>query len=117
MSKTYGEMLAEHVDEMAKYEDRAEIFRRNDIPRGHFYNVINPDRRTSGGNGFYAPIEWMVRLTRDSNIYKMLKTIASDCKCILITPDEIEELQKTDPGKALEICQKIVGLARRKAEK
>ncbi len=110
MSKTYGEMLDKLVDEMAKYDERADIFRRNDIPKGHFYNVINPERKTSGGNTFHTPIEWMVRLTRDSGNFSMIKKVAGDCKCIIITPNDIKELEKTDPAQALEVFRKILGM-------
>ena len=114
MSDTYGEMFDKMVDRMAKYDDRAAIFRRNDIPKGHFYNVINPNKVTSTGNPFYAPIEWLVKLTRDAKDYCMIKRIAKDCGCILITQDEIAELQGSDPGKALEIMQRVIGLIQEK---
>ena len=110
MSKTYGEMLDKLVDEMAKYDERADIFRRNDIPKGHFYNVINPDRKTSSGNMFHTPIEWMVKLTRDSGNFCMIKKVAADCRCIVITPGDIKELEKTDPAEALEVFRKILGM-------
>jgi len=110
MSDTYGEMFDKMVDKMAKYDERSDIFRRNDIPRGHFYNVINPNKTTSTGNPFYAPIEWLVKLTRDSKNFCMLKKIVKDCGAICITPDEIAELQGTDPEKALVIIHKILGL-------
>ncbi len=108
--KTYGEMLDEMVDRAAKHDDRSAIFRRNEIPRGHFYNVINPNRSTSGGNPFHTPIEWMVKLTRDLTDYCMLKKVARDCNCILITPDDLKELKETDPAKALDMVAKLFEL-------
>jgi hypothetical protein len=114
MSKTYGEMLDKLVDAMARYDDRADIFRRNDILKGHFYNVINPDRKTSGGNAFHTPIEWMVKLTRDSGNYSMIKQVATDCKCAVLTPEDIEGLKTLfsasapDPLKVMHILHKII---------
>jgi hypothetical protein len=109
---SYGEMLDKLVDRMAKFDDRADIFRRNDIPKGHFYNVINPNRQTTSGNPFYTPIEWMVKLTRDAKDYCMLKKVAKDCGCILITSDDVKELQTTDPAAALATIQKVLGLVK-----
>jgi hypothetical protein len=110
MANSYGEMLDKIVDRGCKYDDRADIFRRNDIPKGHFYNVINPNRNTSSGNPFYTPIEWMVKLTRDLKDYCMVKKVVKDCGCICITPDDIKELQSCDPERAIEAIKKIVGL-------
>lgn len=112
MSKTYGEMLSDLIDEMARYDERASILRRNDIPKGHLYNVINPNRTTTSGNPFYAPIEWMVKLTRDGACYDMVKRVAKDCKCIVLSPDDIKELNESDPGKALDVFQKIIGMVK-----
>lgn len=113
MAETYGELLAELVDEIAKYEDRADVFRRNEIPRGHYYNVINPNRKTSGDNPFYCPTEWGVRLTNDSKNYKWLRGIVRDCKCILVTPEEFSELKDANPEKAIRLFSKIIGLAKK----
>ena len=112
MSDTYGQMLDKLVDRMAKFDDRSDIFRRNNIPKGHFYNVINPNKLTSGGEPFHAPIEWMVQLTRDARDYCMIKKVAKDCGVICITPDEVSELKGSDPEQALAILQKIIGLIR-----
>jgi hypothetical protein len=109
MSDTYGEMLDKLVDRMAKFDERADIFRRNDILKGHFYNVINPNKITSGGNAFHTPLEWMVKLTRDSKDFGMLKKVSRDCGAICITPDDVEELKGADPEKALIIIQKVLG--------
>lgn len=108
-SETYGELLDKLVDRMAKYDERADIFRRNDIPKGHFYNVINPNRQTTSGNPFYTPVEWLVRLTRDSKDYSMLKKVSKDCGCICITPNDVKELEATDPAEALAVIQKVIG--------
>jgi hypothetical protein len=112
MSKTYGEMIGDLVDRICKFDDRAAVMRRNDIPKGHFYNVINPNRETTSGNPFYTPIEWMVKLTRDAKDYCMLKKVAKDCDCILITPEDIKELNSTDPAAALAIIQKVIGMVK-----
>jgi hypothetical protein len=86
--------------------------RRNDIPKGHFYNVINPNRETTSGNPFYTPIEWLVKLTRDAKDYCMLKKVARDCDCIIITPEDVKELNSTDPTQALAVIQKVLGLVK-----
>ena len=107
---TYGEMIDNLVDEMAKYDDRATVFRRNDIPKGHFYNVINPNRTTSSGNPFYTPVEWMVKLTRDAKNFTMIKKVGADCGCLVITPDEIEKLKEAKPEETIELFQSILGM-------
>ena len=114
MSETYGELLADLVDELARYENRAAIFRRNDISRNHFYNVTNPNRESSSGKPYPCPTEWGVQLTRDSGNYLWLKTVARDCNCLLITPKEIQELTEAEPEKALMIFQSILGLVKKK---
>jgi hypothetical protein len=111
--ETYGEMMDKLVDRMAKYDERADIFRRNDIPKGHFYNVINPNRQTTAGNPFYTPVEWLVKLTRDAQDYCMLKKVNKDCGCICITPDDVKELQNTDPAEALIVIQKVLGMVKK----
>lgn len=63
MPDTYGEFLAELVDDMARYDDRPDIFRRNDISRNHFYNVTNPNRESTSGKPYHCPTEWGVKLT------------------------------------------------------
>lgn len=112
MAETYGEILSELVDDMAKYDERADVFMRNEIPKGHYYNVINPHRKTTSENPFYCPTEWGVRLTRDpkNKNYKWIKTVAKHCGCVCISPQEIKELKETDPEKALEVFMKIVGI-------
>ena len=113
MNETYGELLAQLMDEMARYDERADIFRRNEIPKGHYYNVINPKRRTSTDNRFYCPTEWGVRLTRDSHNYKWIKTIARDCGGVFVSPEDVHELKGTEPEKVLEAFKKIVGMVRK----
>jgi hypothetical protein len=112
MSDSYGEMFDKMIDRAARHEERTDIFRRNDISRNHFYNVINPNRSTTSGNPYYAPIEWLVKLTRDLRDYWMLKRIARDCGCLLLTPDDVKELKDSDPEKAIEVFKKIVGLVK-----
>ena len=113
MIDTYGEMLSQLVDEIAKYEDRADVFRRNDISRNHFYNVTNKNRESSSGKPYYCPVEWVVMLTRDSKKYTMLRRVAKDCRCILITPEDVEELKSLDgdePEKVMAVIKKIMGM-------
>ncbi|OGP87172.1 MAG: hypothetical protein A2031_08175 [Deltaproteobacteria bacterium RBG_19FT_COMBO_43_11] len=111
--ETYGEMLDKLVDRMAKFDERADIFRRNDIPKGHFYNVINPNRQTSTGNPFYSPIEWLVKLTRDAKDYCMIKKVAKDCGGLFIGPDDVKDLNEAAPEKALTVIQKIIGIVQK----
>ena len=113
MSKSYGEMIADLVDGMCKYDDRAAVMRRNDILKGHFYNVINPNRETSSGNSFYTPVEWFVKLTRDSQDFTMMKRVAKDCGCICITPQDIKELKSTDPLEAIRVLHKIINIVQK----
>jgi hypothetical protein len=114
VAETYGELLAELLDELAKYEDRAAIFRRNDISRNHFYNVSNPNRESSSGKPYPCPTEWGVQLTRDSENYSWIKTVARDCKCICVTPAELEALKESNPEEALDIFRSILGLVNKK---
>jgi hypothetical protein len=107
--ETYGELLSVLVDTMAKYEDRSDVFRKNDIPKGHYYNVINPDKTSSAGNPYHCPTEWGVRLTKSSGDYSWIKAVASDCDCLVLTPDDIEELKSSNPEAALDLFQKILG--------
>ena len=113
MAETYGELLSELVDEMAQYADREEIFRRNEIKRNHFYNVTNPNRRSSSDKPYHTPTEWGVRLTRDSRVYTWIKTVARDCGGLFISPEDVQELQDVEPEKALEVFRKIVGMLRK----
>ncbi len=113
MLETYGECLVQLIDEMARFEDRSDIFRRNDISRNHFYNVTNPNRESSAGRPYPCPVEWMVKLTRDANCYCMLRKVVKDCRCILITPDDIEELKSLgdeEPEKVIAVLEKILGI-------
>jgi hypothetical protein len=114
MNETYGEMLSDLVDDMAKYEERPAIFRRNDISRNHFYNVTNPNRETNSGNRYPCPTEWGVLLTKDSKNYRWIKTVARDCGGIFISPEDIKELNSTNPERTLEVFQKIIGFVNKK---
>lgn len=115
MSKeTYGECLADLLDDMAKYEDRPDIFRRCSISRNHFYNVINPNRKSSSGDPYPCPTEWGVRLTRDSQNYKWIKTVARDCGGLFVSPMDVEELNSTEPEKVLEVFRKIIGMTKKR---
>ena len=111
---TYGEALGKLVRSMLKYDEQSDIFRRNNISKRHYYSVINPNAETSGGNPFYCPTEWVVRLTNDSGDYSLLRTIAKDCKCLLITPEEIEKLQSSNPEETIKIFQQILGIVKEK---
>lgn len=114
MADTYGEAFAEMIDRRAKHEDRADIFRKLDISKNQFYNVTNPNRTTSGGNPYPFPTEWGVRATNDFRDYEWIKLVAKDCDCICLTPEDIEELNSSDPEQALTIFQKIIGMVRGK---
>ena len=114
MRETYGELLPDLLDSMARYEERAEIFRRNDISRNHFYNVTNPNRESSGGKPYPCPTEWGVRLTRDSANFVWIKAVAKDCGGLFISPEDIEGLQEVEPEKALEVLKKIVSVLKKR---
>lgn len=111
----YKDLLIELVDAIAKYDDRAAIFRRNDIPRAHFYNVTNDDRLSSSGKPYHTPLEWIVKLTRDSGNHCMMKKISADCGGTYLSPDEKKELKSVltdavpDTTKILAVLQKIAG--------
>jgi hypothetical protein len=107
MAETYGEMIQELVDSICKYDDRVDVFRRNDIPKGHFYNVINPNRQTSGGRAFYTPIEWMIQLTNDSSDYSMARKVAKDMKGVFLSREDLKRLSEMKPE---EIIQEILSI-------
>lgn len=114
MSKeTYGELLSDLIDEMARYEDRPDIFRRCNISRNHFYNVTNPNRRSSSGEPYYCPTEWGVQLTKDSKNFAWIKTVSRDCGGLFISPEDVEELSTADPERVLEAFRKIVGMTKK----
>jgi len=111
---TYGEILAGVLDEICKYDDRADVLRRNEIPKGHYYNVINPHKKTSGDRPFYCPTEWGVRLTRDGRAYDWIKTVARDCGCLCLTPEDIKKLKTAKPEETLELFQQVIGAVKGK---
>lgn len=92
--ETYGEILEVVVDDMCRTHDRGDVFRRLGILKGHYYNVINPNKTTSSGNSFCCPVEWAVKATKESGNYLLLETLASDCGCVLLTPKDISELKQ-----------------------
>lgn len=110
---TYGQILRKMVNRMCKYAQREEVFRRNDIPVGHWYNVINDNKRTSGDRKFYCPTEWGVSITRDSRDYEWARTVAKDCGGLFVSPEDIKEMKETDPLKALKLFQRIIGIIRK----
>lgn len=114
MTGTYGEILSDLVDDMARFEDRPDIFRRNDISRNHFHNVTNPNRESSSGNPYYCPTEWGVKLTRDSKNYKWVRAVAHDCKGMFISLEDIEGLRESNPEKSLKILMRIIGAVKKK---
>ena len=114
MADTYGEILADLVDEICKYDDRVDVMRRNEIPKGHYYNVINPNKKTSGDRPFYCPTEWGVKLTRDSHIYSWIKTVNKDCGCLCLTPDDIGKIRDAKPEETLELFQQVIGIVKNK---
>ena len=112
---TYGEILSEVVDDACKYEDRSDVFRRTGIQKGHYYNVINPEKKSSAGNSYHCPTEWGVSVTNLAGNYKWLKAVATDCGCMVLTPDDIAELKDSDaPEKTLQLFIKIIGKAKGK---
>jgi hypothetical protein len=113
MSETYGEVFSGMIDRQARYMDRAEIFRRMDISRAHFYNVINPNKITSGGNPYPFPTEWGVRMTKEFRDYEWIKIVAKDCNCLCITPDELEQLRSGNHEETLTLIQNILGIAKK----
>jgi len=102
------------LDEICKYDDRADVLRRNEIPKGHYYNVINPHKRTSGDRPFYCPTEWGVRLTRDGRAYGWIKTVARDCGCLCLTPEDIKKLKTAKPEETLELFRQVIGAVKGK---
>ena len=42
--------------------------------------------------------------------YNWIKTVAKDCNCIIITPEEIKKLEGSKPEETLELFQSILGL-------
>lgn len=66
---SFREYLAEMVDHLSRYMDRADVWRnleRMGISRNHFYNVTNPGRKTSKGKPYFVPLEWLITLTNES---------------------------------------------------
>ena len=114
MADTYGELLAEVVDKICKFDERADVFRRNEIPKGHYYNVINPNKRTSGDRPFYCPTEWGVKLTRDGKIYDWIKSVARDCGGLFISPEDIEKLQSANAEETLQVLQQVIGYVKKR---
>lgn len=114
MSKSYGEIFSDMVDEAAQYEERGQIFRIFEVRRNQFYNVTNPNRQTSGGNPYPFPMEWMVRATREFKNYALVRTVVKDCGGLFLSPDDLKELQDVDAEAALALFKKIVGAAKGK---
>lgn len=112
MPETYSDSFSDMIDRRAKHEDRPDIFRKLDISRNQFYNVTNPNRTTSGGNPYPFPTEWGVRATNDFKDYEWIKLVNKDCGCICLTPEDIKELNESDPAKALELFQKVLGIVK-----
>lgn len=111
---TYGELLADAVDRACQYEERADVFRRSGIKKGHYYNVINPDRKSTSGDPFHCPTEWVVAVTNLSKDFTVIKAISKDCGCILLTPEDLEELNGAEnPEKTLNMFIKIIGKAKK----
>jgi hypothetical protein len=110
MRDTYGQIFSDMVDKAARYTERADIFRKLNISRNHFYNVTNPDRQTAGGNPYPFPTEWGVSGTTQFKDYAWIKAVCNDCGCICITPEEIQDLKDSNPRKALTVFQKIIGI-------
>jgi hypothetical protein len=114
-SDTYGEILSEVVDDACKYEERADVFRRAGIRKGHYYNVINPEKKSSSCEPYHCPTEWGVSVTNLSGNFKWLKAVAVDCGCIVLTPEDIKELKDMDaPEKTLQLFMKIIGRVNKK---
>lgn len=107
---SYGSIFADMVDRAARFMDRPDIFRLLGISRNHFYNVTNPDRQTSSGHDYPFPTEWGVKGTNQFHDYEWIKAVCNDCGCICITPEERKELKESNPRKAINVFQKIVGL-------
>lgn len=113
MSETYGEVFSDMIDRQARFEDRVDIFRKLDVSRNQFYNVTNPNRTTSADNPYPFPTQWGVRATKEFKDYTWLKLVNKDCGCICITPEDVEELQGSDPEQAIKLFQKIIGMVKK----
>jgi predicted DNA-binding transcriptional regulator AlpA len=113
MRDSYGSIFADMVDRAARFMDRPDIFRLLGISRNHFYNVTNPDRQTSSGHDYPFPTEWGVKGTNQFHDYEWVKAVCNDCGCICITPEELKELKDSNPRKAINVFQKIIGLVSR----
>lgn len=111
--RDYKYLLTKLVDKMAEYEERAIIFKRNDIPRAHFYNVTNDDRLSSSGKPYHTPVDWVIKLTNDSKEYCIMRMMAKDTGGVYLSPDEVAEFKEVlaqsapDPLKVLGILQKL----------
>lgn len=118
----YRSMLQNSFDCMAEYEERASIFERTDIPRNHFYNVINEFRANPGKkeHPYHIPLEFIEKTIiamsdKCPQKYKMVQEICNDVGCTCLTPQDKEELKAVlkdsapDPLKVLALLQKIVG--------
>ena len=114
MPETYGEVFAEMIDRRAKHEERSDIFRKLDISKNQFYNVTNPNRTTAAGNTYPFPTEWGVRTTNDFQDYEWIKLVSRDCGGLFISPEDMKELETSDPEAALKLFQKIVGMVKNK---
>ncbi len=120
----YRTMLQEAIDHMAEYEERANIHMRLDIPRNHYYNVINEYRMNAAKNPkkehpYHIPLEYITKAiigipdTCDEK-YKMAKTWCNDIGGTFLSPREKEEIRSLlsesapDPIRVLNIMQKLV---------
>ena len=108
---SYGVLLGDLVDGMARYKPRADVLSDSGIPRGHFYNVRNVNKRTAAGKPHYTPVEWVRDLTNASGDYRLLRKIAGDCGCVVISPADMDSVDGVDlvsAGRIIRVMGRIV---------
>ena len=120
--KKYRTMFQDNIDSMAEYEERAAIFERIDIPRNHYYNVINDFRSNPGKkeHPYHIPFEFLTKAIvgmseKCPKKYDIPKEWAKDLGGTFLSPKDKEELRAIlhesapDPMKVLSVLQKIIG--------
>jgi len=100
------------VDQCARYESRAEVLKRHDIPGALYRKIVNESLMAQAPQVYRAPAEWIVDITNESKNYSAMEGLAALTGGVYLNPEQVEAIISVDPDKLTNILNGLVSIVK-----
>jgi hypothetical protein len=101
-------------DSIARYEGRAAVLKRHNIPAQYYNKVINENEDVT--RTYRAPADWIVDLTNHSKNYSAMEGLAALTGGVYLSPDQVDAIVAVDPDRLIDIIKSLTTIVRAQKE-